>query len=97
VAESITDWGQRCCVRDIAELRAGLVAIRNASPALQSSAALAQLGRRTSAGQIASLLGQLDAALTAFANTRDAATAAAALANLSRQLDTLANLVTGTQ
>ncbi len=33
--EIIADWGQRCCARDIAELRAGLAAIRTASPALQ--------------------------------------------------------------
>ena len=94
--EIIADWGQRCCARDIAELRAGLAAIRTASPALQSSAALAQLGRRATASQIGALLSQLDAALNAFANTRDATAAAAALSNLSRGLDALARMVTGT-
>lgn len=93
--EIITNWGQRCCARDIAELRGALVLIQAGSPRL-SGAALTHLGRRTTGGQIATLVGQLNAALDTFANTRDATTATAALASISRQLDVLARMVTGT-
>ncbi len=93
--EIITDWGQRCCARDIAELRGALVLIQAGSPKL-SGPALSQLGRRTSGGQIATLVRQLNAALDAFASTRDATAATTALANVSQGLDMLARLVTGT-
>lgn len=93
--EVITNWGQRCCAKDIAELRAALNQMQRASQSLQGGA-LQQLGRRTTGGQIATLVGQLNAALDAFGNTRDATTAMAALANIRRQLDTLARTVTGT-
>jgi len=94
--EVITNWGQRCCAKDIAELRAALTRMQVGSQRLQGPA-LQQLGRRTSAGQIGSLLTQVNAALDAFSNTRDAAAAATALGNISRQLDALAKLITGTQ
>ncbi len=96
ITEIITDWGARCCSRDVAELRAALRLILASSPRLQDPAVLASLGRRAGRGQIDALLGQLDAALTAFTNTRDATTAAAALEVISRQLDSLARSVTGT-
>ncbi len=95
-AEVITDWGRRCCSRDVAELRAALTLVQASGGRLQNPAALASLGRRAGRGQIDPLLGQLDAALTAFTNTRDAATATAALATISRLLETLARSVTGT-
>jgi hypothetical protein len=91
----ISNWGQRCCAKDIAELRAALIQMQRASQGLQGGA-LQQLGRRTTGGQIATLLSQLNAALDTFGNTRDAATATAALANISRGLDLLARVVTGT-
>ena len=93
--EVITNWGQRCCAKDIAELRAALIQTQRASQGLQGTA-LQRLGRRTTGGQIGTLVGQLNAALDAFGNTRDAATATAALANISRGLDLLARSVTGT-
>lgn len=94
--EAITDWGQRCCSRDVAELRAALALVRGATPRLQDPAALASLNRRAGGRQLDATLGQLDAALTAFVNTRDATTAAAALATIARQLETLARSITGT-
>ncbi len=93
--EVITNWGQRCCAKDIAELRAALALTQAGSQRLQGPA-LQQLGRRTTGAQIATLVGQLNAALDAFGNARDATTATAALANISRGLDMLARMVTGT-
>ena len=95
--QNITDWGTRCCSKDIAELRAGLTVLQGAGRRLQNSALLGQLGRRPSATQIGARAAQMNAALDVFANTRDAATATAALALVSRQLETLAAVVAGTQ
>jgi zinc dependent phospholipase C len=94
--EVVTDWGQRCCGKDLLELRAALARIQTASSRMLSSTAMLTLGRRTSGAQIAGQLTQLNAALDAFRNTRDATAAAAALAAIARQLDVLAGLVTGT-
>ena len=95
--QNITDWGTRCCSKDIAELRAALIVLQGSSRRLQNSALLVHLGRRPSATQIGARAAQMNAALDAFANTRDAATATAALALVSRQLETLAAVVAGTQ
>ena len=74
VAEAILDWGQRCCGRDVVELKAALARIQAAAPRLRNPAALTQL----------------NAAIDGFRNTRDAASSAAALAVISRQLAALA-------
>jgi hypothetical protein len=92
----ITDWGRRCCARDIAELRAALSLLQSSSRSLQNPAVLAHFGRRPTASQLGAIASQLNSALDAFANTRDATTAAAALSNFSRGLDMLARLVAGT-
>lgn len=91
------NWGQRCCAKDVAELRASLQAVHAAGSRLQNPALLAQLGRKPSAAQMGARALQANAALGAFATSRDAASAAAALANLSRHIEALAAVVAGTQ
>ncbi|MGQ0639592.1 MAG: zinc dependent phospholipase C family protein [Gemmatimonadaceae bacterium] len=94
---AITDWGNRCCAKDIAQLRAALNSLAATGRQLQNAAVLAQLGRRTSITQLAQRAAQMNAALDAFANTRDAASATAALGVISRHVELLAAIVAGTQ
>ena len=96
-ADAITNWGQRCCAKDIAELRAALTLLQSSSGALQNPAMLARLGRRPSAAQIAPRAAYINSALAAFATTRDAATATAALATIANQIELLAAIVAGYQ
>lgn len=90
--EVITTWGERCCAKDIAELRAALSAIQTASGRLQNSSALTQL-RRPGAAQLGTRAAELGTAIDAFANTRDAQSASSALANISRGVEALAHAV----
>lgn len=91
------NWGQRCCAKDIAQIRAALVALHGLSPRLQQPAQMARLGRKASVTQIGARAAQANAALNAFAVARDAATATAALDNLSNHLTALAAVVAGTR
>jgi hypothetical protein len=91
------NWGQRCCAKDIAQMRAALVALHGLSPRLQQPAQMASLGRKASVTQVGARAAQANAALNAFAATRDAATAAAALNNLSNHITALAAVVAGTR
>lgn len=93
----ITDWGTRCCARDIAALRAALTALQSSGSRLKNPAVLAQLGRRPSATQIGQRASQINAALDAFAKSRDAASAGSALTVVVRQIDALAAVVAGNQ
>ena len=94
--ETITNWGQRCCAKDLAEIRAAIGAIRASSARFRNGDVLSRLGRRP-APTVDAVIAQLSAALDAFENTRDAATAAAALTNVSRQADLLAGVIAGTR
>jgi hypothetical protein len=96
-AAAITDWGRRCCSRDIAELQAALALLGGSSRQLQSRAVLGPLGRSPAVAQLGGYAGQVNAALTAFANTRNAIEAAAALDVVARQIEGLARLAAGTQ
>ena len=91
------NWGQRCCEKDIARLRAALAALHGMAPRLQSPAVLARLGRKSSATQIGARAAQANAALNAFAVARDASSASAALDNLSNHITALAAVVAGTR
>ncbi len=95
VGTPVTNWGERCCARDLAELRAALQTIRRGSGALQSPAGLGRLGRQPSALQIGPLLGQVQVGVDRLANSRDAGSAGAQLGALSRQLEQVARLVNG--
>lgn len=95
-AEVISDWGKRCCAKDVAEIRAALRVIAASRARFQSAAVTNRLGRRP-ASTVDALVGQVNAALTAFENTRDARTAAAALANVARQSELLAGVLAGTR
>jgi hypothetical protein len=88
----ITDWGQRCCAKDVAELRTAVAAIQALSPRLRDPGILTAL-RRPGAAQLGSHTAALSAAIDAFVNTRDAPGAAAALANISSGVNALAKLV----
>ncbi len=94
---AIADWGQRCCAKEIGELRRSLAQIQTYGQLFQNPAVLGPLGRRATLMQLGGYAGQLNGALDAFANTRDAPTAAAALDAVSRQIDALARLIAGTQ
>lgn len=94
---AVTNWGDRCCARDIAELRGALRLMQGAGGSLQNSPRLAQLGRRSSASQVGALVGQVNGALNTFAASRDAGTAAGTLATISRQLEQLGRIVAGAQ
>jgi hypothetical protein len=91
------NWGQRCCAKDIAQMRAALVALNGMSPALRQPAQIARLGRKASVTQVGARAAQANAALNAFAAARDAATAGAALDNLSNHITALAAVVAGTR
>lgn len=90
-------WGQRCCAKDITELRAALALLQSSGAALQNPAVLARLGRRPTATQIAARATNISAALASFASSRDATTANAALAFISNQVELLASIVAGYQ
>ena len=94
--EAVNNWGQRCCAKDVAEIRAALNQIRMTSARFQSPDVLSRLGRRPFA-TINGVIGQLNAGLVAFENTRDAQSAAAALAGVSRNADLLAGVIAGTR
>lgn len=94
--ETITNWGQRCCAKDLAEIRTALGVIRTSSARFRGGDVLNRLGRRPAA-TVDGVMAQLSAALDAFENTRDAPTATAALANVSRQADLLAGVIAGTR
>lgn len=94
---AVADWGTRCCGADIARLRTALAALDNTSQRLTNASALQQLGRRSSATQLPTRTAQIRSALDAFAMTRDASTASTALAAISRQIESLAAVVAGTQ
>ena len=91
--EVITNWGERCCARDIAELRSALALIQAASGRLQDRAALTHLRRSSGADQLGARSGEVSAAIDAFANARDAQSAQTALARISAGIDALAKLV----
>ena len=95
-AEEITNWGERCCAKDIAEIRSAMSVIRGSTSRLQSAEVTSQLRRRPGA-TVDALLGQLGTALSAFEKTRDAQTAGAALGVVSRQSDMLAAVIAGTR
>jgi hypothetical protein len=97
VASAVTNWGERCCARDISELRSALRTIQQGAGPLQNPSGLARLNRRASILQVGTTLGQLNLALDSFAKARDAATAAGILAAFSRQLQELARVVAGTR
>lgn len=90
--EPITDWGQRCCAKDIAELRAAVSALGRSNAALQNPALGVRLAR-PGAGQLGGEVAALSAAINAFANTRDSRSAAAALANVSNGVERVARLL----
>lgn len=92
-----TNWGQRCCAKDIAALRAALQAVHGLSPQLQNPAVLARLGRKPSATQIGARAIQANAALNAFAVTNSAVTATTALDNLAAHITALAAVIAGTR
>ena len=92
----ISDWGTRCCAKDIAALRAALAILQSSGARLQNPAVLAQLGRRPSATQIGQRASQINAALNVFANSRDATLATKALSIVASQIDALAAIVAGT-
>ena len=94
--ETITNWGQRCCAKDVADVRAALGVIKASSARFRGGDVLTRLGRRPAA-TVDGLIAQLSAALDAFENTSDAATAAAALTNVARQADLLAGVIAGTR
>jgi hypothetical protein len=95
-AEVISDWGKRCCAKDVAEIRAALRVIAASRARFQSADVTNRLGRRP-ASTVDALVGQVNAALTAFENTRDTQTAAAALANVARQSEMLTGVLAGTR
>ena len=94
--EGITNWGQRCCAKDIAAIRVALNQIRVTSGRFQSDDVLSRLGRRPTA-TINGVIGQLTAALVAFENTRDAQSAGAAWAGVAGHANTLAGVIAGTR
>ena len=94
---AVTDWGQRCCAKDIAELRQALTLIQASSRYFQAPVVLGSLNRRSTVLQLGAIVGQLNGALNAFANTGDAQSAAAALDTVARQVEALARVVAGTQ
>jgi hypothetical protein len=96
-AQSITDWGARCCSKDIAELRAAANGVVMSGRRVQNPALLTPLGRRASFLQLGARAAQLNSGLDAFANTKDAAAATAALAVVARYVDAFAAVVAGTQ
>ena len=90
--EIITDWGQRCCAKDVAELRSALAAIQALRPRLQDPAMLATL-RRPGMSQLGPRTADLSAAIDAFVGTRDAQAATSALARISTGVNALSKLV----
>lgn len=94
--KAVNDWGQRCCAKDLAEIRVALNQIRVASSRFQSADVLTPLGRRPAA-TINGVISQLTASLAAFENTRDAQSAGAALGGVSRNADLLAGVIAGTR
>jgi hypothetical protein len=96
-AEVITNWGARCCGKDVAQVRAALAIIKAQTARIQGADVLRRLGRRPSATSLPSIISQLETSLAAFESTRDAATATAALANVARLSNTLAAVVAGTR
>jgi hypothetical protein len=94
--ETITNWGQRCCAKDLAEIRTALGVIKASSARFRGGDVLNRFGRRPAA-TVDAVIAQLPTALDAFENTRDGPTAAAALANVSRQADLLAGVISGTR
>jgi hypothetical protein len=93
----ITNWGARCCGKDVAQVRAALAIIKAQTARIQGADVLRRLGRRPSATSLPSIISQLETSLAAFESTRDAATATAALANVARLSNTLAAVVAGTR
>ncbi len=94
--EAINNWGQRCCAKDLAEIRTALNQIKASSGRFQSADVLSRLGRRPAA-TINGVISQLTAALVAFENTRDAQSAGAALATIAGHANTLAGVIVGTR
>jgi hypothetical protein len=94
---AVINWGERCCAKDLAELRTALRTIQRTGAPLQNASGLSQLSRRSSALQVGAMVGQVSTTLDSFANARDAAVAASVLNSIARQLDQLARVVTGTQ
>jgi hypothetical protein len=88
----VTDWGHRCCAKDVVELRTALAAIQALSPRLRNPAILSAL-RRPRAAQLGSQTAALSSAIDAFVNTHDARSAAAALAKISGGVAALARSV----
>lgn len=95
--QNVSDWGARCCSRDIAELRSAVNVVLASSRRLQNPALLTPLGRRVSFLQLGARSAQLNTALDAFANTKDASAATSALAVVARYVDAFAAVVAGNQ
>jgi hypothetical protein len=94
---AVANWGQRCCARDIAELRTALAQLQTSGVQSQSPTTLARLGRRPSTGQINQRIGLITGALDAFANARDATVATAALNFIGNHVRALAAITAGNQ
>lgn len=94
---AVSDWGARCCARDIARARDALAALELTTPRLTNAAALQQLGRRASTTQLSARTAQIRSALDAFTKTSDAAAASAALSSIAQQIESLTAIVAGTQ
>jgi hypothetical protein len=92
-ADIITNWGERCCAKDIAELRASLKMIQAASAQLRSSTALTRL-RRPALDELGVRNAELAAAIDGFASARDAQSAATALTTIGSAIHALARLIT---
>jgi hypothetical protein len=88
--ETVTSWGERCCSREIVELRSTLALIQTSSARVQNSAALRHLGRPR-ARTLPARSARLATAIDIFANARDAESATVALTNISREVEALAD------
>jgi len=88
--------GQRCCAKDIAELRAALAQLQATTPRL-NPAVMSRLGRRPTTSQISQRVGLITGALNAFEGARDATVALAAINYIATHVDALTAIAAGTQ
>jgi hypothetical protein len=96
-AEVVTNWGARCCAKDIAQVRAALAVIKIQTQRAQSADVLRRLGRRPTALNVGSLIAELEAGLVTFENTSDAASASTALTNIAKLTNALAGVLAGSR
>ena len=80
--EGVINWGERCCAKDIAAIRAALGTIKLSSRSLQSVEVFRRMGRRATPNDLAMVVLQLERDLVAFEKARDAQAASAALAQV---------------